>query len=143
VEQFVFCKPEESYDYYEELLKNSEEIMLALEMPYRIVECCSGDLSAWKSKSADIEVWRPTLGSYGEVMSLSNCTDYQARDLNIRMVKKDGTREVVHTLNNTALATSRILVAILENYQNEDGSITVPRALIPYMQGIKKIAKKK
>lgn len=143
VEQFIFCRPEESYDYYEELLKNSEEIMLALEMPYRIIECCSGDLSAWKSKSADIEVWRPTLENYGEVMSLSNCTDYQARDLNIKYVRKDGSREVVHTLNNTAMATSRILVAILENYQNEDGSITIPRALVPYMQGIKKIARKK
>ena len=143
VEQIIFCRPEESYDYYEELLKNSEEIMLALEMPYRIVECCSGDLSAWKSRSADIEVWRPTVDGYGEIMSLSNCTDYQARDLNIRLVRKDGSREVVHTLNNTALATSRMLVAILENYQNEDGSITVPRALVPYMQGIKKISKKK
>lgn len=143
VEQFIFCNPEDSYKYYDELLKNSEEIMKALELPYRVIECCSGDLSDWKAKSCDIEVWRPTLNCYGEVMSLSNCTDYQARDLNMKVIRKDGTKEAIHTLNNTAMATSRIMVAILENYQNKDGSITIPKVLVKHMNGIKAIKPKK
>jgi seryl-tRNA synthetase len=135
VEQFVFCKPEESWTYYDELLQNSEEILQALQLPYRVIDICTGDLAIWKARSADLEVWRPTTQEYGEVMSLSNCTDFQARDLGIRMTRKDGTKETVHTLNNTALATSRILVAILENYQNEDGTITIPAVLQPFMFG--------
>ncbi len=138
VEQFIFCKPEDSYLYYEELLKNTEQIMQKLKLPYRVVEFCSADLASWKSKSCDIEVYRPTLKEYGEIASLSNCTDYQARKLNIKLVRKDNTREVVHTLNNTALATSRTMVAILENYQRKDGSIKVPAVLVPYT-GFKKI----
>ncbi len=142
IEQFIFCSQEESYKYYDELLNNSEEILQELKLPYRIIEICSGDLAAWKAKSADIEVWRPTIKDYGEIMSLSNCTDYQANDLNIRLNRK-GNRETIHTLNNTALATSRIMVAILENYQEKDGSITIPEVLVQYMLGkIKKIAKK-
>lgn len=141
VEQVIFCRPEESYKMYDELLKNSEEIMQALNLPYRVLEMCSGDLAAWKAKSADVEVWRPTTKDYGEVMSLSNCTDYQVRDLNIRLDRK-GQREVVHALNNTVLATSRLMVAILEHCQNKDGSVTIPRVLVPYMSDIKKIAKK-
>ncbi len=133
VEQFVFCRPEDSYRYYDEMLKISEEMMQALGLPYRVLEMCSGDLSLWKAKSADIEVWRPTTEDYGEVMSLSNCTDFQARDLGIRVIKNDGTREVLHTLNNTVLATSRIMVAILENFQQEDGSVALPDVLRKYM----------
>ena len=143
VEQFVFSKPEDSYNYYDEMLSITEEIFQKLGLPYRIIECCSGDLAAWKAKSADIEVWRPTTQNYGEVTSLSNCTDYQARDLMIRVDKKNGEREILHTLNNTAIATSRAMVAVIENYQNEDGSITVPEVLRPYMFGISKIEKKK
>lgn len=135
VEQFVFCKPEESENYYDELLKNTEEMIQLLELPYRIVECCTGDLAKWKNRSADIEVWRPTTESYGEITSLSNCTDYQARDLNIKTVYRNGERKVLHTLNNTAIATSRMLVAIIENYQEKDGSITIPKVLRPYMFG--------
>ncbi|MFH1173858.1 MAG: serine--tRNA ligase [archaeon] len=135
VEQFVFCLPEDSWKYYDELLQNSEEILQALKLPYRVIDICTGDLAIWKARSADVEVWRPTTKEYGEVMSLSNCTDYQARDLNTRVARKDGTKQVVHTLNNTALATSRILVAILENYQNEDGSIRIPDVLQPLMFG--------
>ncbi|MBU1198404.1 MAG: serine--tRNA ligase [Nanoarchaeota archaeon] len=143
VEQVIFCAPEDSYKMYDELLKNSEEIMQTLDLPYRVIEICSGDLAAWKTKSADVEVWRPTTKEYGEVMSLSNCTDYQVRNLNIR-VDRQGKRELVHALNNTALATSRIMVAILENFQNKDGTVTVPKALVPYMPGkIKIIGKKK
>jgi seryl-tRNA synthetase len=139
VEQFIFCKPKDSWKYYEELRKNAEEIMKKLKIPYRILEMCTGDLGDWKARTEDIEVWRPTTKSYGEVGSLSNCTDYQARDLNIRGVTKKGERYILHTLNNTALATSRIMVAILENNQQKDGSIKIPAALQKYMNGKKKI----
>ena len=140
VEQFIFCLPEDSEKLYDELLENSEEIMQKLDLPYRVLELCSGDLAAWKYRSADIEVWRPTLNEYGEVVSLSNCTEYQARKLNIKYVKKSGNeRGILHTLNDTALATSRMMVAIMENNQNKDGSINIPKALQPYMGGMKKI----
>ena len=143
VEQFIFCAPEESEKYFQELLQNSEDILQALELPYRVVEICAGDLSLWKHRSYDLEVWRPTTNSYGEVMSLSNCTDYQARKLDIKLVKNDGTRQVVHTLNNTALATSRIMVAILENFQTKEGTVKVPKVLWPYMNGIQELKRKK
>jgi seryl-tRNA synthetase len=143
VEQFIFCKPKDSWKYYDELRKNAEEIMKKIKLPYRILEMCSADLGNWKARSEDIEVWRPTTKSYGEVGSLSNCTDYQARDLNMRGVAKNGERYVLHTLNNTALATSRIIVAILENFQQKDGSIKVPATLIKYMNGKKKIVAEK
>ncbi len=139
VEQFVFCKPEDSWKYYDELKRNSEEIMKKLGLPYRIIESCSGDLGDWKSKSEDIEVYRPTTKDFGEVTSLSNCTDYQARDLNIKGIGKKGERYVLHTLNNTAIATSRIMVAILENYQQKDNSVKIPKVLQKYMNGKKKI----
>ncbi|MEK6933266.1 MAG: serine--tRNA ligase [Nanoarchaeota archaeon] len=139
VEQFIFCSPEESEKYYEELLKNSEDILNSLELPYRIVEMCSGDLADWKYRSADFEIYRPTTKEYGEVMSLSNCTDYQARRLNIKCIDKRGNKKILHTLNNTAIATSRIMVAILENYQQKDGSILIPKILVPYVNGKKKI----
>ncbi|MAF50831.1 MAG: serine--tRNA ligase [Nanoarchaeota archaeon] len=138
VEQFIFCRPEDSWKYYEELGKNTEEIFQKLELPYQVIECCTGDLADWKAKSEDLEVYRPTTKKYGEVTSLSNCTDFQARDLNIKMVDKKGERVVVHTLNNTALATSRALVAIMENYQQKDGSIKVPKVLQKYT-GFKEI----
>ena len=139
VEQFVFCDPKESYKIYEEMQSISEEIFSELGLPYRIVECCSGDLAMWKAKSADMEVWRPTTESFGEITSLSNTTDFQSRGVKTKLVRKDGTREYVHTLNNTAIATSRALVAIIENYQNEDGSITIPEVLRPFMNGKEKL----
>ncbi|MBR9703201.1 serine--tRNA ligase, partial [Candidatus Woesearchaeota archaeon] len=141
VEQFIFCLPEQSWELYDELMKNSEEILQELKLPYRVVEICTGDLALWKARSHDVEIWRPTTGEYGEVMSLSNCTEYQAMDLNTRFVRKNGERGTMHTLNNTALATSRIMVAILENYQNEDGTVTIPTALQQYMGGKKVIGK--
>ncbi len=143
VEQFIFCKPEESEKYFEELLKNSEEILKALGLPYRVIEICSGDLSPWKNRSYDIEVWRPTTKNYGEVVSLSNCTDYQARNLGIKCIDEKGKRRVLHTLNNTALATSRIMVAILENFQTKEGTVKIPKILWPYMNGIKELKKVK
>ncbi len=136
VEQFIFCRPEESEKLFEELLKNSEDILKKLGLPYRVIELCAGDLSPWKHRSYDLEVWRPTTNSYGEIMSLSNCTDYQARKLGIRTGK-----EIVHTLNNTALATSRIMVAILENFQTRKGTIKVPKVLVPYMMGITELVR--
>jgi len=135
VEQFIFCRPEDSEKYYDELMNNSERILQALELPYRIIEICTGDLADWKYRSADLEVWRPTTGEYGEVMSLSNCTEYQARKLNIKCSDKNGNKRVLHTLNDTALATSRIMVTILENNQNADGSVTIPKVLVQYMHG--------
>jgi seryl-tRNA synthetase len=133
VEQFIFCHPDDSEKLYSELLKNTEEIMKALKLPYRIVEICSGDLADWKYRSADVEVYRPTTKDYGEVGSLSNCTDYQARKLNIKFINKKNERQVLHTMNNTALATSRIMVAILENFQQKDGTIKVPAVLVKYL----------
>jgi seryl-tRNA synthetase len=138
VEQFIFCKPEDSIKLYEELLKNSQGILDALELPYRVIEICTGDLADWKYRSADLEVWRPTTNSYGEVMSLSNCTDYQARKLDIKCADNKGNKRVLHTLNNTALATSRIMVTLLENNQQENGSIKIPKALWKYT-GFKEI----
>ncbi len=136
VEQFIFCEEEDSYAFYDQLLENTEELVQELGLPYRVIECCVGDLAIWKHRSADLEVWRPTTKDYGEITSLSNCTDYQARPLGIKYVKNDE-KKVVHTLNNTALATSRIMVAILENYQLEDGTVAVPEVLQKFMFGKK------
>ena len=138
VEQFIFCKPENSEKLYKELQKNAEEILKKLKLPYRILDLCSGDLADWKYQSADLEVYRPTTKNYGEVISLSNCTDYLARKLNIKTINKHGHRRILHTLNNTALATSRIMVAIIENNQQKDGSIKIPKALWKYT-GFKEI----
>jgi seryl-tRNA synthetase len=142
IEQFIFAKPEDSEKLYDELLKNSEEILKLLELPYRIIEICTGDLADWKFRSADFEIYRPTTKEYGEIMSLSNCTDYQARKLDIKCIDKHGNRRVLHTLNNTALATSRIMVALLENNQQKDGSVLIPKALWPYTK-FKEIKPKK
>jgi seryl-tRNA synthetase len=141
VEQFIFCTPEQSWAAYEELKHNSELILDGLQLPYRIIEICTGDLALWKAKSHDFEVWRPTTQSYGEVMSLSNCTVFQSTDLDMRYVTKTGERGYMHTLNNTALATSRIMVAILENCQEADGTVIIPEVLRPYMHGKSKIVK--
>jgi len=138
VEQFIFCKPEDSPKLYQELLNNSVEILEALELPYHVIELCAGDLADWKYRSADLEVYRITTKEYGEVMSLSNCADYQARKLDIKCSDNQGNRRVLHTLNDTALATSRILVCLIENNQQKDGSITIPKALWKYT-GFKEI----
>lgn len=140
IEQFIFCKPEDSEKFYDEMLKNSEEILKSLKLPYRIVDFCSGALADWKHRSYDLEVYRPTIKDYGEVMSLSNCTDYQTRKLNIKFIDKHGNRKFLHTLNNTALATSRIMVAILENFQ-EKNKIKIPKVLWKYT-GFKEIISK-
>ncbi|MFH1972354.1 MAG: serine--tRNA ligase [archaeon] len=132
VEQFIFCKPNESWKMFDELLKNTEEFFQSLEIPYRLVDACTGDLAVWKARMIDLEAWRPTTEDYGELTSLSNCLAFQAQSLGIKLRNKNGEKELVHTLNNTAVATSRALVAIIENYQQEDGSIKVPKVLVPY-----------
>ncbi len=140
IEQFVFCKPEDSWRIHEELLSNAEKLFQELGLPYRVVNICTGDLGIIAAKKYDIEVWSPRQKKYIEVVSCSNCTAYQAVRLNIKYQKKStNEREWVHTLNSTAIATSRALVGILENYQNKDGSVTVPKVLVPYMNGIEVI----
>ena len=143
VEQFVFCLPEDSWQLHEELQRNSEELYRQLGIPYRVVNVCTGDIGIIAAKKYDIEFLMAD-GNYREIGSNSNCTDYQARRLNIKYREKEGTppKGFVHTLNNTALATSRTLVAILENYQQEDGSIAIPEPLQPYMNGVKVIQKR-
>ena len=135
IEQFVFCRPEESWTWHEKIRTNGEGIYRALEIPYHVVSVCTGDIGTVAAKKYDIEAWYPRQGKYREVISCSNCTDYQARRLNIRAGKVGGEKFFPHTLNSTAMATSRGLVAILENYQNADGSVTVPKVLRPYMGG--------
>ncbi|MCD6243058.1 serine--tRNA ligase [Candidatus Bathyarchaeota archaeon] len=140
VEQFIFCLPEHSWEMHEELLRNAEELVQKLGLPYRVVNVCTGDIGSFAAKKYDIEVWMPAQNRYREIISCSNCTDYQARRLNIRYREKEGAppKGVVHTLNSTALATGRTVVAILENYQQEDGSVVIPEVLRPYV-GVERI----
>ena len=132
-EMFIYCTPEESDKYHEYILSMEEKIYQGLGLPYRVLEMCTGDLGAMAVRKFDVEAWMPGRCEYGEVTSTSNCTDYQARNLNIKYRKKDGKNEYVHMLNGTAIATSRTPIAILENYQNEDGSVTVPEVLRKWM----------
>jgi len=133
VEQFVYARPEESWEWHEKLIKNAEELFQELEIPYRVVNICTGDLGYVAAKKYDIEAWMSAQGKFREVVSASNCTEWQARRLNIRF--RDRTNEkprFVHTLNSTAIATSRAMVAILENFQEEDGTVRIPKALWDY-----------
>ncbi len=129
VEQYIFCKPEESRKYHEELIRNAEEIHQKLGLPYRIVNIASGDLGLPAYKKYDLEAWFPAQGKYRELVSGSNVTDWQARRLNIRFRRKDGKIEYVHTLNCTGLAHQRVLTAILENHYDPEGKIRIPREL--------------
>lgn len=134
VEMFAFTTPEQSEEMLNTLVSIEEEIFTALGIPYRLIECCSGDLGGPAYRKYDIEAWMPTRdgGGYGEVTSASNCTDYQAARLNIKYKGKKGS-SYLHTLNGTAIATSRAIIAVMENYQNEDGSTTIPEVLRPFM----------
>ena len=132
-EMFIYCLPEDSDKYHQHILAMEEKIYQALGLPYRVLEMCTGDLGAMAARKFDIEAWMPTRGEYGEVTSASNCTDYQARNFNIRFKRKSGEVDFIHMLNGTAIATSRTPLAILENYQNPDGSVTIPEVLRPYM----------
>lgn len=137
VEQFVFCKPEDSWQIHEELLRNAEEVFQGLDLPYHVVNICTGDIGTVAAKKYDIEVWMPRENAYREVVSCSNCTSYQAVRLNIKVRDKTDfeSKQYVHTLNSTAIATSRVLRAILENCQQEDGSVKVPEVIRPYLDG--------
>lgn len=135
LELYVYSQPNGSEAQHQKLLEIEEQICQALEIPYRVVQIASGDLGAPAYKKYDIEYWSPAEKSYRELMSCSNCTDYQARRLNIRFKNEDGATEFVHTLNATALATSRMMIAIIENHQDAKGQVKIPKALQPFMQG--------
>ena len=140
-EMIVICDPADSYKWYDKMLNFSVDIFKELEIPIRVLECCSGDLADLKAKSCDLEAWSPRQKKYFEVTSLTNMEAAQARRLNIK-IEDRGHRYFAHTLNNTVIATSRALVAIMENNQQKDGSIKIPKVLIPYMNGKKIIQKK-
>jgi len=135
-EQFVFTLPEDSWDWHERLIQNAERLWQGLELPYRIVNICTGDIGVVAAKKYDLEVWMPGQGKFREMVSCSNCTDYQSVRLNIRYTDKRGhpAKGFVHTLNSTAIATSRAITAIMENNQDEDGWITIPRVLRKYLE---------
>lgn len=143
IEQFIFCKPEDSKKLHEELLSNAEDLLQKLGLPYRVVNVCTGDIGTVAAKKYDIEAWMPAMNDYREVVSCSNCTDYQARRLGIRYREKEGAppKGFLHTLNSTAIATGRTIVALLENNQLEDGTIKVPKVLQKYMNDIEIIDK--
>lgn len=132
LEMFIYSTPENSEEMHQEILSVEEEITQALGIPYRVLEMCTGDLGAIAAKKYDLEAWMPGRNDYGEITSTSNTTDFQARNLNIK-VKTEKGNEFAHLLNGTALVTSRIPIAILENYQQEDGSIKIPEVLQPFM----------
>ncbi len=138
VEQIVFCAndPEVSRAEHDALLINAEEIVQALELPYRVVAVCTGDMGLGQVRKHDIETWMPSRNRYGETHSCSTFHDFQARRLNIRYKDKEGKKHFLHTLNNTAIASPRILIAILENHQNKDGSVNIPKALRPFLGGL-------
>lgn len=145
IEQFIFCAPEQSWQLHEELVRNAEDLVKKIGLPYRVVNVCTGDIGTVAAKKYDIEAWMPAQNAYREIVSCSNCTDYQARRLNVRYREKEGapTKGFLHTLNSTAVATGRTIVAILENFQQEDGSIIVPEILRKYMGDIDKITMKR
>jgi len=129
LEMFIFCKPSESDAWHEKLVQLEEKIFTGLEIPYRVVDICTGDMGAVAYRKYDLEAWMPGRDGYGEVTSTSNCTDYQSRNLGIKYRKEDGSSEYVHMLNGTGIAISRALIAVMENNQQKDGSILVPKAL--------------
>jgi len=145
VEQVIICKNDEviSSENHEYIVRNAEEILQALELPYRVALVCGGDLGLPQIKKYDIETWMPSRNSYSETHSASKFHDFQARRLKLRYREKGGKIQYAHTLNNTVIASPRILIPILELYQQEDGSVVIPRVLRPYMGGMEKIERKK
>ena len=141
VEMVKFTEPETSYDELESMVRNAEGVLQRLKIAYRVVELCTGDIGFAAAKTYDLEVWLPGQNTYREISSCSNCEDFQARRANIRYRKeKKGRPMFVHTLNGSGLAVGRTLVAVLENYQQKDGSVIVPEALRPYMNGLERIS---
>ena len=147
IEQIIYCKPHDSYKYFRELQKNAEELFKELEIPFRVVQICTGDIGNKQALQYDIEAWMPgqkgKTGTYREVTSCSNCLDYQAVTLNTKFIDKDGKKKYVHLLNNTAITDTRSIIAILENFQTKKGTVKIPKALWPYMGGVKEIKRKK
>ena len=140
VELFVFSKPEESDQMFEEMLKAAESVLEGLELHYRTMLLVTGDMSYGSAKTVDIEVYLPGQNRYYEVSSVSNCTDFQARRSDTRFRREPGAKpEFVHTLNGSGLATSRLMVAILENNQQPDGSVIIPKVLRPYLGNLEKL----
>lgn len=139
VEMVSIVKPEDSEAEHDRMLGCAEEILKRLELPYKVIELCTGDLGFGARKTYDLEVWLPSQDTYREISSISNCGDFQARRMNARYKAGEKDNRFVHTLNGSGLAVGRTMVAVLENYQNADGSITIPKALIPYMGGLSKI----
>ncbi len=138
VEQFVFCLPDQSWEWHEKLIENAERLWQGLGIPYRIVNICSGDIGVVAAKKYDLEAWMPAQGRYREMVSCSNCTDWQSYRLNIRYAEERGkpTKGFVHTLNSTAIATTRAITAIIENYQDEEGRVEIPKVLRKYLEPI-------
>ena len=141
VEMVKICKQEDSWDELEKLTHNAEHLLQKLDLPYHVVALSTGDASFTSAKTYDLEVWMPAQDKYREISSCSNCTDFQARRAQIRYRDEDGKLHLAHTLNGSGLAVGRTVAAILENYQNEDGTVTVPEVLVPYMNGMTKITK--
>ena len=142
VELIKFVKPETSWDELEKMVDDAEDVLRILEIPYHVVLLCTGDMSFTSAKTYDIEVWLPSQHMYREISSCSNCFDYQARRANIKFRRDPKSKpEFVHTLNGSGLAVGRTVAAILENYQQEDGSVVIPKALVPYMGGVEVIRK--
>ncbi len=143
VEQFVFCLPEESWEWHEKLIENVEKLWQGLGIPYRIVNICTGDLGIVAAKKYDLEAWMPAQGKYREMVSCSNCTDWQSYRLNIRFAEERGkpSKGFVHTLNSTAIATTRAITAIIENFQLEDGRVEIPKVLRKYLEPIESAPK--
>ena len=140
VEMVQIVHPDKSYEALEEMTRHAEAILQKLGLPYRVVALCTGDMGFGAAKTYDLEVWLPAQGTYREISSVSNCEAFQARRMQARFKNAQGKNELVHTLNGSGLAVGRALVAVLENYQNADGSITVPEALRPYMGGLERLA---
>lgn len=142
VEMVKLCTPETSYEELEKLTADAESVLQALELPYRVVSLCSGDIGFGSTKTYDLEVWLPSQKRYREISSCSNCEDFQARRMNCRYRPAGGGKpRFVHTLNGSGIAVGRTLIAIIENFQREDGTVVVPRALVPYMNGTSAIGK--
>jgi len=139
VEMVTISKPLESFDEHERMTRCAEVVLEKLELPYRRVLLCTGDMGFSAAKTFDLEVWLPSQDTYREISSCSNCTDFQARRMQARWRNEAGKPELVHTLNGSGVAIGRALVAVMENYQNADGSITVPAALRAYMGGAERI----
>ena len=135
MEQFIFSTPEESRKLHEELINNAKELFQGLGIPYRVVNIASGDLGACAVKKYDLEAWMPAQGKFREMVSASNCTDWQAYRLKIRLIRRKGMkRGYVHTLNSTAIASTRTITAILENFQEPDGTVIIPKVLRKYLE---------